>query len=191
MRKYLRQVAKARLRAIGVDRVNRRLKVVDNETGLPIQAAGGAEMIGNPIGAICKIKELNGREFEGRITSATMRQTTGCVPELDLSVAIDTVSAVECVPPWERKVYVEPPYIPTAFVPSFFRQGTNLKAKQVIFNPPATVVLWVDGTKTVVKCDPEDTYDKRTGLALCYMKKALGNKSRELNKAIRESGCEA
>lgn len=36
MRKYLRQIAKARLRAIGVDRVNRRLKVVDNETGLPI-----------------------------------------------------------------------------------------------------------------------------------------------------------
>ena len=36
MRKYRRQVAKARLRAIGVDRVNRRLKVVDTDTGLAI-----------------------------------------------------------------------------------------------------------------------------------------------------------
>lgn len=36
MRKHLRQIAKARLRAIGVDRVNRRLAVVDNETGLSL-----------------------------------------------------------------------------------------------------------------------------------------------------------
>ena len=35
LRKYERQVAKARLKAIGVDRVNRRLKVTD-ENGLVI-----------------------------------------------------------------------------------------------------------------------------------------------------------
>lgn len=34
MRKYKRQIAKARLQAIGVDRVNRRLKVLSN--GQPI-----------------------------------------------------------------------------------------------------------------------------------------------------------
>lgn len=48
--------------------------------------------------------------------------------------------------------------------------------KKVIFNNPATVVYWEDGTKTVVKCDEDDYYDKETGLALCFMKKALGNK---------------
>ena len=48
--------------------------------------------------------------------------------------------------------------------------------KKVIFNDPATIVFWYDGTKTVVKCQPEDTYDKRMGLALCIAKKALGNK---------------
>lgn len=48
--------------------------------------------------------------------------------------------------------------------------------KKVIFNNPATIVFWYDGTKTVVKCQPEDTYDKRMGLALCIAKKALGNK---------------
>ena len=48
--------------------------------------------------------------------------------------------------------------------------------KKVHFNDPATVVLWSDGTKTVVKCQPGDVYSKETGLALCIAKKFLGNK---------------
>lgn len=49
--------------------------------------------------------------------------------------------------------------------------------KNVIFNDPATVVLWEDGTKSVVKCQDGDIYNKETGLALCIAKKALGNQS--------------
>ena len=48
--------------------------------------------------------------------------------------------------------------------------------KNVIFNYPATIVFWEDGTKTVVKCQPDDDYSMETGLALCIAKKALGNK---------------
>ena len=47
--------------------------------------------------------------------------------------------------------------------------------KNVIFNYPETIVLWEDGTKTSVKCNPEDEYSKEVGLALCAMKKAFGN----------------
>lgn len=47
---------------------------------------------------------------------------------------------------------------------------------RVIFNDPATIVYWKDGTKTVVKCQEGDTYSAETGLALCFAKKALGNK---------------
>lgn len=65
-------------------------------------------------------------------------------------------------------------------------ENKSLKARKVIFNPPATIVLWEDGKKTVVKCDDGDTFDEMKGLALCYMKKALGNTSRELNKALRK-----
>lgn len=53
--------------------------------------------------------------------------------------------------------------------------------KNVYFNPPATVVLWDDGTKTVVKCQDGDTYSHETGLALCMAKKAMGNSSRQFN----------
>lgn len=58
-------------------------------------------------------------------------------------------------------------------------------AERVIFNPPATIAIWKDGSKTVVKCDEKDEYDPMYGLALCYMKKALGNTSRGLNDALR------
>lgn len=50
--------------------------------------------------------------------------------------------------------------------------------KDVIFNDPATIVFWEDGTKTIVKCRKElgDTYSKETGLAMAIAKKAYGNK---------------
>ena len=57
--------------------------------------------------------------------------------------------------------------------------------KKVIFNNPATIVLWNDGTKTVVKCQEGDTYDKEKGLALCIAKKALGNKGNFNNEFKR------
>lgn len=47
--------------------------------------------------------------------------------------------------------------------------------KRVVFNDPATIVFWKDGTKTVVKCSDGDTYSKESGLAMCFMKKMHGN----------------
>lgn len=59
------------------------------------------------------------------------------------------------------------------------------RIKKVIFNNPATIVYWEDGTKTVVKCGKDDTFDAEKGLALCFMKKALGNKG-NFNNTIKE-----
>lgn len=47
--------------------------------------------------------------------------------------------------------------------------------KKVIFHDPATIILWEDGTKTVVKCQEGDTYSKEIGLAMCMLKKYMGN----------------
>lgn len=46
---------------------------------------------------------------------------------------------------------------------------------KVIFNNPATIVFWKDGTKTIVKCGELDIYDPEKGLAMAISKKALGN----------------
>lgn len=48
--------------------------------------------------------------------------------------------------------------------------------KNVIFNDPATIVFWDDGTKTVVKCQDGDEFDPEKGLAMAIVKKAYGNK---------------
>ncbi len=47
---------------------------------------------------------------------------------------------------------------------------------EAIFNDPATIIKWKDGTKTIVKCQPGDKYDKEAGLALSICKKVFGNK---------------
>lgn len=45
--------------------------------------------------------------------------------------------------------------------------------KKVIFNEEklTTVVLWTDGTKTILKKDPYDTFDKEKAIALAFMKR--------------------
>ena len=56
--------------------------------------------------------------------------------------------------------------------------GTNIK--KVIFNNPATIVFWSDGSKTVVKAHNDD-YDPEKGLAMAIAKKALGNEGNYYN----------
>ena len=48
--------------------------------------------------------------------------------------------------------------------------------KKLIFNPPATIVFWNDGTKTVVKCQNHEEFDPEKGLAMAFFKKMHGNK---------------
>lgn len=55
-------------------------------------------------------------------------------------------------------------------------ESEKIEPEKVIFNNPATIVIWGDGTKSVVKCQDGDTYDPEKGLALAIAKKALGNK---------------
>lgn len=57
----------------------------------------------------------------------------------------------------------------------------RLAIKKVIFNAPATIVFWDDGTKTVVKCENEE-YDPEKGLAMAIAKKTLGNQGNYYNQ---------
>ena len=65
-------------------------------------------------------------------------------------------------------------------------RGIRVTPRKVIFNNPATIVLWSDGTKTVVKRQKGDRYNKEAGLAMCYVKKFCGdNTSRGLNDILK------
>lgn len=48
--------------------------------------------------------------------------------------------------------------------------------KEVIFNEPATIVFWKDGTKTVVKCGKGEKFDPEKGVAIALAKKMLYSK---------------
>jgi len=57
----------------------------------------------------------------------------------------------------------------------------HAEIENVIFNDPATIVFWDDGTKTVVKADDEP-FDKEKGLAMAISKKFYGNKGKYFNE---------
>ena len=63
-----------------------------------------------------------------------------------------------------------------------FKTNYIHEIKNVIFNDPATIVFWDDGTKTVVKCQPGDSFDPEKGLAMAITKKAYGNKGSYCNQ---------
>ena len=48
---------------------------------------------------------------------------------------------------------------------------------KIIFNNPATIVFWNDGTKTVVKCMKNQEFNAYYGVACTIMKKYFGNNS--------------
>jgi len=51
----------------------------------------------------------------------------------------------------------------------------SIHIEKVIFNDPATIVIWSDGQKSVVKAQNGEPYDPEKGLALATTKRALGN----------------
>lgn len=73
--------------------------------------------------------------------------------------------------------------------PMFLRNGKtgyqyafyHPEIKNVIFNDPATIVFWTDGTKTVVKCQEGDEFDPEKGLTMAIAKKVYGNKGSYCN----------
>lgn len=62
-------------------------------------------------------------------------------------------------------------YIPSAIC------SPNYLTK-VIFNGPATIVFWEDGTKTIVKCAEGDKNDPKVGLLYAIAKRKFGKKRR-------------
>lgn len=49
---------------------------------------------------------------------------------------------------------------------------------KVIFNDRATIILWDDGIKTVVRCSEGDVYDAEKGMAMAIAKRAMGNQAK-------------
>ena len=63
--------------------------------------------------------------------------------------------------------------------------NTSVFLTRVIYNDPATIAFWSDGTKTVVKAQPGDIFDPEKGLAMVVVKKVCGNTGNYYNSFKR------
>ena len=62
-----------------------------------------------------------------------------------------------------------------------------LAYERIIFNNPATIVLWADGTRTVVKACKEDKFNKEVGLKTALLQRVFGKEiDKEINKIVDE-----
>lgn len=101
----------------------------------------------------------------------------------------------------ELEAYLDPNRCPAEFkledvankLSSMLDGRRHPEIKKVIFNDPATIILWKDDTKTVVQCQEGDVYSAETGFALAYLKKLLGNDNtfnKEITKWVPEEKAE-
>lgn len=85
-----------------------------------------------------------------------------------------------CLRPLTYKIAKDEP-VTITYEPTYFSNDAvtaALEIKNVYFNDPVTVVMWNDGTKTIVRCSENDFYDPEKGLAMAIVKKAYGNDSK-------------
>lgn len=83
-----------------------------------------------------------------------------------------------------EKLHIEP-YDDTICITNSI--GSSIIPKKIIFNGPATIVMWTDGTKTVVKQSNIDDYDYEKGFAMCVVKKVFGDQYTYIRKLVKES----
>lgn len=57
----------------------------------------------------------------------------------------------------------------------YMRSVCTIIPDRIIFNPPATIVFWTDGTKTVVKCAEGEKFDPYTGFCYAFAERCLGS----------------
>lgn len=69
--------------------------------------------------------------------------------------------------------FVKPLFGCEAYMP---KEVSVPKPERVILNKPATIVLWSDGTKTIAKCDEDDSYDPLFGIIACVIRKLGRNR---------------
>lgn len=74
----------------------------------------------------------------------------------------------------------------TKMATAYDTKSSGFGIKKVIFNPPATIVFWNDGSKTVVKCSEDDIFDPLAGIAFALMRKVYGKEYRKIEEYAKE-----
>ena len=62
----------------------------------------------------------------------------------------------------------------------------DLQPRKIIFSPPATVVIWADGMKTVVKCKEGTEFNPYYGFT-CALAKKIYQSNEKIKRMIKEA----
>lgn len=72
------------------------------------------------------------------------------------------------------------------YIYKYPEKNNSMVPNQIIFNPPATIVFWKDGSKTVVKCAEGEKFDPYTGFCYAFTEHFLGSIS-HIKKLCKKS----
>ena len=137
---------------------------------------------------ICEICEKMGFDFERDIE----RNENGVtINGIDVSFTYDSDSIDEHLL-YKIELVYKKPILHHIYANNYlnFPLDNIPEIKKVIFNDPATIVYWKDGTNTVVKCQKGDDFDSEKGFAMAFLKKCWGNKgnfNNKLRKIMKEA----
>ena len=71
--------------------------------------------------------------------------------------------------------------------PSFSPVKEMPGIRKVIFNDPATIVYWNDGTKTIVKASEFDAFEEDLGLAMAIANKYFNGRKGDFRKVLKKA----
>lgn len=105
------------------------------------------------------------------LSETTHTTTTGEVEHLyEVTLAPENVEIIGTVP-------LHPSANRQSFRLLNYEPAYHLNVDRIIFSPPATIVFWKDGTKTVVKCAKGEPFSEYNGFAAALLKKVFGSNS--------------
>lgn len=110
---------------------------------------------------------------------------------LDILFELEEIFAEQPTKKVSRYVIADPEHeIDRNLSKGFNRRNTNpllMMAKKVIFAKPKTIVLWKDGSKTIVTAQKGEKFDKEKGVLMAYYKRFCGSHYMSDLDAIIES----
>ena len=133
---------------------------------------------------ICEICKINGFDLERDIELNKSNRIT--INGINVSFRYDSDSIDDPLL-FKIKLVYKKPILHHIYANNYlnFPLDNIPEVKKVIFNDPATIVYWKNGTKTVVKCQEGDNFDSEKGFAMAFLKKCWGNKGNFNDKLIK------
>lgn len=123
---------------------------------------------------IKKVKnEVESNKFEEKLVTTTI-EVDACdceIASLYAAVGKDINICPACGEDCTEHMLLREP----AFGGAFYSDNDDLiYIEKVIYNKPAVIIIWSDGTKTRSTCDKDDIWNPELGLMLGVMKKVMG-----------------